>query len=87
MRERERGERNSPQKGEAGQNNGIVTRLWMRASMKPMVCKTPREGGEQKGYGGNTLEIARVSSVSAGERKRQREKSTKGENREAASVL
>jgi len=53
--------------------------------MKPMVCKTPREGGEQKGYGGNTLEIARVSSVSAGERKR--EKSTKGENREAASVL
>lgn len=39
--------------------------------------------GDRKGTGGSTLEIARVSSVSAGER----ERTTKGENREAASVL
>lgn len=36
-------EEERPSKGEAGRNNGIVTRLWMGASMKPMVCKTPRE--------------------------------------------
>lgn len=56
-----------------------------------------REGKGQKGYGGNALEIARVGSVSAEERKAkreeekgkrtEREKSTKGENRQAASVL
>lgn len=71
--ERERREERPP-KGEAGQNNGIVTRLWMGASMKPMVCKTPREsaceGGGQKGYGGNALEIARVGNVSAGKREK-----------------
>lgn len=36
-------EEKRPLNGEAGQNNGIVTRLWIGASMKPMVCKTPRE--------------------------------------------
>lgn len=41
--ERTREKEEGQPKGEAGQNNGIVTRLWMGASMKPMVCKTPRE--------------------------------------------
>lgn len=39
--------------------------------------------GRGWGPGESTLEIARVSSVSAGER----ERAAKGENREAASVL
>jgi len=73
-------------------DDGIVTRLWMGASMKPMVCKTSREsacGRGQKGDGGSTLEIARADSASAEgeERKNVREREGAGENREAASVL
>lgn len=38
-------ERERPE-GRSRTNNGIVTRLWMEASMKPMVCKTPCESGD-----------------------------------------
>lgn len=43
--------------GRSRTNNGIVTRLWMEASMKPMVCKTPCENGDagQKGDRESTL--------------------------------
>lgn len=40
---RKKDEKRPLRREKAGQNNGIVTRLWMGASMKPMVCKTPRE--------------------------------------------
>lgn len=69
---------------ESRTNDGIVTRLWMGASMKPMVCKTPRESTRErdgKGNRGNAFEVARASIASKGER------SAKGENREAASVV
>lgn len=60
--------------GRSRTNDGIVTRLWMGASMKPMVCKTPRESAcwrGQKGNGRSTLEIARAGSIPTKEEERK----------------
>jgi len=84
--EREREREGERPEGRSRMDDGIVTRLWMGASMKPMVCKTSREsacGRGQKGGGESTLEIARAGSASAEgeERKNARE----GEGREQGS--
>ena len=57
----------------------IVTRLWMRASMKPMVCETPRERNEGERHGrGPTAEIAHAR----GPRREEKEREREGEKRE-----
>lgn len=51
----------------------IVTRLWMRASMKPMVCETPRERNEGERHGrGSTAEIAHARGPRREEKERER---------------
>lgn len=99
--DKEREREDERPEGRSRTNDGIVTRLWMGASMKPMVCKTPRESAcwrGQKGNGRSTFEIARAGSDEGGREKecvcvcgcvkqRGQGSSTKGENREAASVL
>lgn len=52
----------------------IVTRLWMRASMKPMVCETPRERNEGERHGRDS---PRTRSKKRGKRGRERERGRK----------
>lgn len=59
----------------------IVTRLWMRASMKPMVCETPRERNEGERHGrGPTAEIAHARGPRREEKEAERER--EGEKKE-----
>ena len=56
----------------------IVTRLWMRASMKPMVCETPRERNEGERHGrGPTAEIAHARGPRREEKETERERGRK----------
>lgn len=78
----ERWRESEGERGEEGRRRmEIVTRLWMRASMKPMVCETPRERNEGEGDTAvaPTAEIAhaRTRSKRRGKRKKKKEKERK----------
>lgn len=82
----ERWRESEGERGEEGRRRmEIVTRLWMRASMKPMVCETPRERNEGEGDTAvaPTAEIAhaRTRSKRRGKRKKKREREKKRKER------
>lgn len=83
----ERWRESEGERGEEGRRRmEIVTRLWMRASMKPMVCETPRERNEGEGDTAvaPTAEIAhaRTRSKRRGKRKKKKRKREKKERKE-----